>query len=176
MYNVPTVMYCTQHYWVSRLCTQPQNTVNQKICISPETCNTFCNKASWVIPHYFTWRRKLTHFTKCAVPVTWQGQLTPWRCEQKISPKFSKMLAHFSQTAILHATCSVPREPTSYLACPVLFHFVSNTTRWAEVQKPSNHISQCICACWPCTQTQNTIKCAANAHISTGSPTSQGAG
>jgi len=34
LHNVPTVIYCTQYYWVSRLCTLLQNTANQKMYIS----------------------------------------------------------------------------------------------------------------------------------------------
>jgi len=156
-------MYCTQHYWVSRLCTLctlPQNTVNQKMCISLETCNTFCNKANWVTPHHFTWRWKLTHFTKCAVPVMWQGRLTPWRCKQKISPKcwsISPRLLFF----MLSATWA---NFISCVSCSALFCF--EYYMMAEVQKPSKHISQCIYACWPCTQIQNTIKtCCKCPHI-----------
>jgi len=169
LHNVLTVIYCTWYYWVSKLCTLPQNTVNQKMCVSPETCNTFHNKANWVSPHYFTWRWKLTHSTKCAVSVMWEGGLTPWRCQQQFSPKFLKMSVHFSQTAILQTQWHENQLPILRVL------FCLEYQMMVEDQKSSNdiRISQCSYACWPCKQIQNTIKCAANAHISTGSPTTQ---
>jgi hypothetical protein len=133
------------------------------MCISPGTCNTFCNKANWVPPHYFPWRWKLTHFTKCAVLVMREGGLTPWSCKHKISPKCRPVTARM----LFFMLSAMGANFRSYV-----FWSVLNTRWWLKSRSPViTYVYHSVFVCWPCTQIQNTIKCATNAQISTVSST-----
>ena len=125
MYNVPTVMYCTQHYWVSRLCTLPQNTVIRKCVYLQRPAIPFVTKPTgWL----------LTISLEDGNWPTSQSVLFPscnrvdytLKMQAEDIPKIPQNVDPFLPDC--YSSRSVPREPTSCLACPFLLCFVSNTT------------------------------------------------